>query len=113
MRAGKLSGREHRNRNPALALLERYLDLLAAAHRVEVAIDDIGHHGHTFVELYVRDAVRDGAAAAGNAVGVHGPRALGLMPRHLVGEAEGADATGIVVYFTAIGAFLEQQLSLS
>src|SRR5262249_45359324 len=50
-------GREHRDRNPAFALLEGHLDLLAAAHGVEVAIDDVGHHRHTLVQRHVRDAV--------------------------------------------------------
>src|SRR4051794_1195155 len=87
---GQKSGwREHRHRRPSVARLEDELDRLADADRVEVAIDDVGHHRRAFGKDHIGDAIRY-RRPPHDAVGIDRPLAGSGLPLDLVAEAEWA-----------------------
>jgi len=101
---------EHRNRRAAVARLEDQSDGLPDLDLVEVAIDDVGHHRHPFLQGHIGDRIRH-RGAAHNAVGVDRPVARGLLQFGLVAQAIGADRSRIVMHLPASGALADHQLA--
>src|SRR5207248_2743876 len=106
------SGRgEHRHWRAALARLEHEPDGLADTDRVEIAIDDVGHHGRALGERHIGDAVGH-RRPAHHAVGVDGTAARRFLPFGLVAEAERAVGARIEMRLAARTAFLVEELAL-
>src|SRR5712691_2518588 len=107
-----LRRREHRDRRTAFGRLEDDAYGLTDPHRVEIAVDDVGHHRRPFVERHVRDRVRLGHAAH-DAVGVDRPSPRGRPPLGGVAAAERTDRARVVVGLIALRAVLDHQTAFS
>src|SRR2546426_7455635 len=103
--------REHGNRRPALARLEDHPHGLADPHRVEIAVDDVGHHRRAFLERDVGDRVGLGHASH-DAVRVDPPAARRGTPLGGVAAAERTDGARVVVSLTARRALLDDETAL-
>src|SRR5438270_12349851 len=87
--AGNLCRGEHRHRRAALAWAKDKTDGLADADRIEVAIDDVGHHRRALGEGDIGDRIGH-RRAAHHTVGVDRAAARSFLPFDLVAEAERA-----------------------
>src|SRR5207244_7173283 len=80
-------GAEHRHRGAALAGLEGHRHRLADPDGVEVAVDDVGHHRHAFLERDIGERGGYGHAPH-HAVRIHGAATRRGHPLCRVAPAE-------------------------
>ena len=106
-----LRRREHRHRRAAVARLEHELDRLSDAHRIEVAVDDVGHHRRALGQGDIGDAIRH-RCPPHHAVGVDRAAARGFLPFGLVAEAERTVGARIEMRLAAGTAFFVEELAL-
>ena len=106
-----LSRREHWHRRSAVRGLERHADCLADPDRVQIAVDDVGHHRGSLGERDVGDRVGDRRATE-DAIRIDRPVARGLHPLSALAAAERADRSRIPVWLVARRAALDQEPSL-
>src|SRR5216683_2454357 len=106
------SGRdEHRHWRAAFARLEDEADGLADPDRVEVAIDDVGHHRGALGERHIGDRIGD-RRPPHHAIGIDRAFPRRFDPFGLVAEAERAMGARVEMRLAAGGAFLDQELAV-
>ena len=85
---------------------EDHAHLLADAHLRRIAVHQIGHHGHAFVERDIGQGVGRFVFAHG-AERIHHASAGRVLPDGVGAQAKRADVTRVVVHLAAAVAFFD------